>query len=182
MVKKDNIFAAYSRRLSAFGFAACLAAVGLLSSCGPSSDSFGKDHPIPEGMAYEIPLQEDAPVPGIDSLNVDSYLQLRNGIQGGIYLYSFSYPALPDGEVFLRCYEATENIELSASRLKEASTVEVKNHKCFGPVVEGQQFSIYEGDWDDYYAARVEVWHYDASTGKETKLLEKNYRVEGWMR
>ena len=89
---------------------------------------------------------------------------------------------MPDGEVFLRCYEATENIELSASRLKEASTVEVKNHKGFGPVVEGQQFSIYEGDWDDYYAARVEVWHYDASTGKETKLLEKTYRVEGWMR
>ena len=68
MVKKDNIFAAYSRRLFAFGFAACLAAVGLFSSCGPSSDSFGKDHPIPEGMAYEIPLQEDAPAPGIEEL------------------------------------------------------------------------------------------------------------------
>lgn len=150
--------------------------------CGPTSDSFGKDHPIPEGMTYEIPMPENAPAPAVDSLSDDSYLQLWNGIQGGIYLYSFSYPALPDGEVYLRCFEATENIELSASRLKGASTVEVKGHTGFGPVVERQQFSIYEGDWEDYYAARVEVWHHDASTGKETKLLEKTYRVEGWMR
>ena len=182
MVMKNNFFATYSRRLSAFGIAVCLAALVLFTSCGPSSDTFGKDHPIPEGMAYEIPLQEDAPMPAADSLNPESYLQLRNGIQGGIYLYSLSYPALPDGEVFLRCYEATENIELSASRLKEASTVEVKNHTGFSPMVEGQQFSIYEGDWEDYYAARIEVWHRDASTGEETKLLEKTYRVEGWMR
>ena len=182
MVKKHNIVAAYCRRLSAFGIAAVLAVAILFSSCNLSSDPFGKDHPIPEGMAFEIPLQEDAPVPGIDSLDVDSYLQLRNGIQGGIYLYGFSYPALSDGEVYLRCYEATESIELSASRIKEASTVEVKNHTGFGPIVEGRQFTIYEGDWDDYYAARIEVWHKDAKTGEATKLMEKTYRVEGWMR
>ena len=154
----------------------------LMQSCGPTSDSFGKDHPIPEGMAYEIPWAENAPAPAVDTQSVDSYLQLWNGIQGGIYLYSLSYPALPDGEVYLRCYEATENIELSASRLKKASTVAVKGHTAFGPVVEKQQFSIYEGDWEDYYAARVEVWHHDASTGQDTKLMEKTYRVEGWMR
>ena len=179
---KDNIVTTYSRRLSAFGFAACLAVAGFFASCGPSSDSFGKDHPIPEGMAYEIPLQEDAPAPSTDSLNADSYLQLRNGIQGGVYLYSFSYPALSNGEVYLRCFEATEGIELSASRLKEASTVEVKNHTSFGTIVKEQQFSIYEGDWGDYYAARIEVWHKDAKTGVATKLMEKTYRVEGWMR
>ena len=44
------------------------------------------------------------------------------------------------------------------------------------------EFTIYEGDWEDYYAARIEVWHKDASTQKETKLLEKVYRVDGWMR
>ena len=179
---KSNIFATNSRRLSAFGFAVCLVVAGFFASCGPSSDSFGKDHPIPDGMAYEIPLQEDATAPSADIMNVESYLQLRNGVQGGVYLYSFSYPALSDGEVYLRCYEATEGIELSASRLKEASTVEVKNHTDFGPIAEGQQFTIYEGDWDDYYAARIEVWHKDAKTGVATKLMDKTYRVEGWMR
>lgn len=159
-----------------------LAVAFMQQGCGPSSDSFGKDHPIPAGLSYEIPMPENAPEPAIDSQDADSYLQLWNGIQGGVYLYSLSYPALPDGEVYLRCFEVTENIELSASRLKGASTVEVKDHNAFGPVVERQQFSIYEGDWEDYYAARVEVWHHNASTGEETKLLEKTYRVEGWMR
>ena len=60
--------------------------------------------------------------------------------------------------------------------------MEVKGHTEFGLVADKQQFSIYEGDWGDYYAARIEVWHKDASTGVETKLLEKTYRVEGWMR
>lgn len=146
-------------------------------------DSFGKDHPIPAEMTYEIPLNEgNAFTEPMDSLSKDAYFQLRNSIQGGIYQYSLYYPALTDGNVFLRCFEATENIELSAERIQQASTVEVKGHTGFGLVANGQQFTIYEGDWDDYYAARIEVWHKDASTGKETKLLEKIYRVEGWMR
>lgn len=34
-----------------------------------------------------------------------------------------------------------------------------------------KRFTIYEGDWGDYYAARIEVWHKDAATGEETKLV-----------
>lgn len=178
---KKSSFAKLGRMFFAFGMAVCFAAF-TSCACGPTSDSFGKDHPIPQGMTYEIPLEENAPAPAVDTLSNDSYLQLWNGIQGGIYLYSFYYPALSDGEVYLRCYEASNNLELSASRLRGASTVEVKDHTAFGLVADKQQFSIYEGDWGDYYAARIEVWHKDASTGVETKLLEKTYRVEGWMR
>ena len=42
--------------------------------------------------------------------------------------------------------------------------------------------SSHEGDWGDFCAARVEVWHKDAQTGQETKLMEKIHRVEGWKR
>ena len=165
------------------GIAAYLVAAGVLTSASSQSDSFGKDHPIPDGMKYEIPKEKDDPVePIIDTLLTDNYLQIWDGIQGGIYQYCFSYPALPDGEVFLRCFEATENIELSASRLREASTVIVTNHKDFGIIADKQQFSIYEGDWGDYYAARIEVWYKNRDTKEETKLMEKVYRVEGWMR
>ena len=157
------------------------AAVGILAIGSTQPDSFGKDHPIPEGMAYDIPISENTAEPVVDSLSKDSYLQLWNSIQGGIYEYSLYYPALPDGEVFLRCYEATENIELSASRLREASTVEVKDHTGFGAVAQRQTFTIYEGDWGDYYAVRVEVWHRDKG-GKKRKLVEKTYAMEGWMR
>lgn len=146
-------------------------------------DTFGKEHPIPEGLIYEIPKSEnDDFEPIADSSSSDGYLQIGNDLQGGIYHYSFYYPELPDGEVFLRCFEVTENIELSAPRLQKASTVEVKNHSDFGIVANSQRFTIYEGDWGDYYAARIEVWHKNGNTGKETKLMEKNYRVEGWMR
>ncbi len=160
----------------------CFATVGIMASCDLGSDTFGKDHPIPEGVNYFLPMPENMSEPDVDSLSEDSYLRLWNGIQGGIYEYSLYYPALPDGEVFLRCYEVSENIELSATRLGEASKVEVKGHTSFGQIADRQMFTIYEGNWEDYYAARIEVWHKDAATGKETKLLEEIYRVEGWMR
>ena len=159
-------------------------------------DPFGKEHPIPAEMECEEPLgfiytgdslgfswDNFIPVePVVDSLSKDSYLQIWKDHQGGMYLYSFFYPALPDGKVFLRCFEATENLELSAFRLRTASSVEVKNHTGFGAIADKQKFTIYEGDWNDYYAARIEVWFKNASTKEETKLLEKIYRVEGWER
>ena len=153
----------------------------IVSSSQP--DPFGKEHPIPEGMEYEIPLNENAPVEVIvDGFSEKECLQVWNDFQGGLYQYSFYYPELPDGDVFLRCFEVTENIELSTSRLRKASTVKVIGHTEFGMIADKQSFTIYEGDWGDYYAARIEVWHKNARTEEETKLLEKIYRVEGWMR
>ena len=153
----------------------------IISSSQPAP--FGKEHPIPEGMEYEIPLKEIAPVDLIiDGFSEKECLQVWNDFQGGLYQYSFYYPELPDGDVFLRCFEVTENIELSTLRLRKASTVKVIDHTEFGMIADKQNFTIYEGDWGDYYAARIEVWYKNARTGKETKLLEKIYRVEGWMR
>ena len=140
-------------------------------------NSFGKEHPIPEDLEYNIPLGYDS----VDDCDT-CHLKIWNSFQGGIYEYSFYYSALPDGKVYLRCFEVTENIELSASRLQTASSVEVKNHTGFGVIANKQEFTIYEGDWGDYYAARIEVWFKNASTKEETKLLEKIYRVEGWSR
>ena len=60
----------------------------------------------------------------------------------------------------------------------------VSNHTAFGHIEhnQGTGFTIYEGDFEHYYAARVEVWHRDAATHQERKLAEKIYRVDGWMR
>ena len=76
----------------------------------------------------------------------------------------------------------TENIPLSEDRLEERSRVEIDSTTSFTKLVNKQEFTIYEGDWEDYYAARVEVWYRNAATKQERKLLEKVYRVEGWMR
>lgn len=162
--------------------------VGMIALYAPSSDNFGRKHRIPDGLEYTIPFEEYSnPTVVIDSLDTDTYLQIWNDFQGGIYKYDFYYGSLPAGEVFLRCYEATKDIRLSektawGDRIYKESKVAIDSTYSFSKLVNKQKFTIYEGDWGDYYAARIEVWHKDAKTGKETKLMEKVYRVEGWMR
>ena len=161
----------------------CILLIPLTLSAMSGPDGFGKDHPIPEGLEYNLPLPfESEKFEPADSLNNQTYLQIWNDIQGGMYKYDFYYGSLGRGEIFLRCYEVTSNMPLSEDRLIEESRVKVSPQKQFGQVVNKQSFTIYEGDWDDYYAARIEVWFKNAETNQESKLLEKVYRVEGWMR
>ena len=161
----------------------CILLIPLTLSAMSGPDGFGKDHPIPEGLEYNLPLPfESEKVEPVDSLNNQTYLQIWNDIQGGLYKYDFYYGSLGRGEIFLRCYEVTSNMALSEDRLIEESRVKVSPQNQFGQVVNKQSFTIYEGDWDDYYAARIEVWFKNAETNQESKLLEKVYRVEGWMR
>ena len=155
----------------------------IMALYGPLTDNFGKNHSIPEGQDYSIPYEmEFRQMESADSLNIDSYLQIQNDIQGGMYLYDFYYGALPAGEIYLKCYEVTENLPLSEERILEASKVSIEHSTSFKQLVSKQRFTIYEGEWGDYYAARIEVWHRDAYTQQEQKLCEKVYRVEGWMR
>ena len=144
-------------------------------------DPFGKEHPIPADLVCNYVLN-DTITPAVNPQDRDSYLQIYHDIQGGMYLYDLHYPALTEGAIFLRCYEATQDIPLSESRLKKASTVSIPATQAFSQVVNRQAFTIYEGDWGDFYAVRVEVWHKDRQTGKETKLLEKLYAMDGWQR
>jgi hypothetical protein len=167
----------------------------LAAMFAPDTSTFGKDHPIPADLEYNLPLQRyhwddslaasvyvDPDSVVVDTLNADSYLQIWNGSQGGIYNYDFYYGPLPAGEIYLKCFEVTEDIPLSDYRLKKASMVKINGTSTFSKLVDKQEFTIYEGVFHDYYAARIEVWFKDAKTGDEKKLLEKVYRVEGWMR
>ena len=163
---------------------------------------YAASHPIPEGLEYNIPLghykikggdtitskfgssyYEYIPInPTIDANDTTSYLQIWNSFQGGIYNYSFYYPELLSGTIYLRCFEVSKNEELSAMRLKEATSVDFHRHNKFGKIVDMREFTIYEGDWGDYYAVRVEVWYHDPVKKEERMLLSKIYRMEGWMR
>ena len=157
--------------------------LGISLAFNPGPDNFGKEHPIPTWLDYNLPLDEGEELPyPIDSTAQDTWLQIWNDFQGGMYMYDFYHPAIERGEIFLRCYEATENIPLSPERISAASMVATPSTTSFSKVVEKQSFTIYPGDWGDYYAARIEVWYKDAKTGKERKLMEKVYRVEGWER
>ena len=156
-----------------------------------SPDGFGRSHPIPIDLKYNIPLKSGDPLiyqdkdetAQVDSADSNTWLQIwDNPGQGGIYKYDFHYGTLPAGEIFLKCYEVTDNIRLSEDRLSVKSKVAVPANHSFSKIVGKQEFIIYEGDFGDYYAARIEVWFRDVETGAERILLEKIYCVDGWMR
>ena len=141
-------------------------------------DGYARHHPIPDGVKLNIPLCDEESV--VDSSDTDSFLQVYGSL--GVYEYDFYYPRLAAGEIFLRCFEASKNEPLSAESIENGSAVGHAAVIDLTKVVEKQRFTIYEGDWEEYYAVRVEVWHRDSVTHKETKLMEKLYRMEGWMR
>ncbi|MBR4130578.1 MAG: hypothetical protein IKU02_06615 [Bacteroidaceae bacterium] len=154
--------------------------IGLALQSAPTC--FAMEHSVPEGLPHYTPKAEKTDLSeDVDSLDETTYLQVRNSFQGGIYEYSFYYPKLPEGIIYLKCYEVTENLPLSESRLARASCQQTNGTDHFACLVDGKQFTIYEGDWGKYYAARIEVWFMDKK-GNERKLLEKIYAVEGWMR
>ena len=166
----------------------CLLWFPLVIGAMTGPDGFGKKHPIPDGLEYYLPierpesdyLRDTFSSVEMDSLDVSSFLQIWG--DKGVYYYDFSYGTLPAGDVFLRCYEVTENCPLSEERLPDETTVHIDAKPSFSKLVEKKRFVISEGDWEDYYAARIEVWHRDAKTGDERKVMEKVYRVEGYMR
>lgn len=154
--------------------------IGIALQSAPTR--FAMEHSVPEGLPHYNPKKYEADLSeGVDSLDETTYLQIRNSFQGGIYEYSFYYPKLPEGIIYLKCYEVTENLPLSEDRLGWASCQQVSGTDHFACLVDGKQFTIYEGDWGSYYAARIEVWFKDKK-GNERKLPEKIYAVEGWTR
>ena len=159
-------------------------------------DDFGKKHPIPENVEYCEPLSSfksewvdesgNKMKADISSLfNPDdstTWLQVCKGFQGGMYKYSFYISQeFDEGEIWLECYEVTDNVQLSKKRITD-STVQKISADDKGKYTEPKEFTIYEGVWDEFYLARFEVWYIDYATHTKRKLTEKTYKVDGWMR
>ena len=106
--------------------------------------------------------------------------KLIDGMQGGIYKYQATVSTDEDGEVYLRAYEVTKGTRLSANRIKQRTTEKItgKGEHTIGV---GKEFTIYEGDWGKFYAARLEIWFLPANGGEPRKLKEKIFKVQGWM-
>ncbi len=154
--------------------------LGLAFQSAPTD--FAERHPIPQGLKYYDPKGENEDMEKDATLSDStSYLQVRNSIQFGIYEYSFFYPELPEGTIYLQCYEVTENLPLSKRSIKKETSQKTDGTDHFTCLVKNKRFTIYEGDWNKYYAARIEVWFKDKK-GHKRKLSEKTYIVQGWMR
>lgn len=110
-------------------------------------------------------------------------IELWQGGQSGIYNATlWANPGEP-GRVYLKAFEVTQGTPLSAEYLYDRS------HEWLGwsddpdeLFLSNSRFTIYEGDWDDFYAARFEVWFEPDSGGSDRKLLERVFKIEGWQR
>jgi hypothetical protein len=121
-------------------------------------------------------LPADAVVRGEPSL------VLHRSFQGGIYNAEVRCNPGEPGRVFLKAFEITRNHPLSVDKLR-TSTNEwvVWSDDPAGQFLSETHFTIYEGDWEQYYGARFEVWFEPDKGGAARKLLERNFRIEGWM-
>lgn len=148
-------------------------------------DRYADNLKIPTNIQINLPLNQTEP-----ELINNTDFYLYNSFQPGLYQYAFWTKRIDKGEIYLKAFEITNNDQLSANRLKESSLIQVFNPTDTiikfqmerGNSEFGRPFTIYEGDWDKPYAARFEVWFKPDNGGKERKLIEKNYKIEGWMR
>ena len=151
-------------------------------------DLFAKNLKIPANLPISAPLgvrQVDSIIARHpskpDLLLAGSVMQ-----QGGRYQFAFLYPRIAKGYIYLKAFEVTHNTPLSADALRKETMLLVDN-----PTDEVRSFSkenvftIYEGDFKQYYAARFEVWYLPVQGGggrAGCKLFDKNFKVEGWQR
>lgn len=102
---------------------------------------------------------------------------------GGIYLAEIWSNPGEAGQLYLKAFEITQETPLSAHRLKGRSSEFVGWSEDPGELFRSSfQFTIYEGNWEQYYGARFEVWFSPASGGEDRKMMESNWKIEGWMR
>ncbi|MEQ1733142.1 MAG: hypothetical protein ABL940_05685 [Bacteroidia bacterium] len=148
-------------------------------------DRYADNLKIPKNIKLCEPLEETQPT---DIADIDFYIY--NSHQPGLYQYYFWAKRLDKGKIYLKAFEVTKNAPLSVDRLKESSTISIYNptdslvmfQMDKGNSQYGRPFTIYEGDWGKPYAARFELWFIPDSEDKERKLIEKNYKIEGWQR
>ncbi len=102
---------------------------------------------------------------------------------GGIYISEIWCNPGEAGQLYLKAFEITQETPLSESRLKGRSSEFVGWSENPEELFRSSfQFTIYEGNWEQYYGARFEVWFTPLSGGPDRKLMESNWKIEGWMR
>jgi len=147
------------------------------------NDFYANSLELPKNVKLELPIDFENGVQDESTLQKSEPYNLKfvlvNSFQPGIYSYYLWLNPKEKGTVYLKAFEITNNDPLSVQRLKQRSAIIVDsgNLKLYN-----QEFTIYEGDWDYPYGARIEVWFMPESGSKEYKLLQKNYKIEGWMR
>lgn len=115
--------------------------------------------------------------------NADPEIQLAKGMQGGIYqVRAFVNPG-EAGRAYLKVFEATQNTRLSEDRIGPDSISRIGWSTNPNEKFRYQsEMTVYEGDWGNFYPGRFELWFIPDSGRPERKLVDRIFRIEGWMR
>ncbi len=172
--------------------------VSLFAGMGEGTfDNFGKRHPIPEGMEYEETNVAEGWYSRYrtrqewDSVITERKFLLAGG--QGVYRYMVYLPPMDEeGDIYLKMYEATTNLPLSEWIVKNRSSIHIlpSDTAIIYQMKENSSWSenmsealiINEGSWEDYYAARTELWFRPTNGGEERLIYSKIFRIDGYSR
>lgn len=122
-------------------------------------------------------------IPKTDIRKGEIIFEIHPYFQGGLYNSEIWINPGEPGQIYLKAFEVTKNTQLSADALKSQTNEWIgwsdNPNELF---YSNSHFTIYEGDWEKYYAARFEIWFVPDSGEKERKLTEKIFKIEGWQR
>lgn len=151
-------------------------------------------HPFPKsleqvattGTPIQEPADSDAALPPASNRPC---LTLRKGFQGGIYKADIHANPGEPGFLFLRAFEPITNTPLSEDSPDLTRRISSKTrHPALHSNNPNEQFTseaefkIMEGDWNQFYAARIELW-FAPESGIPPRLIHSGvFRVEGWQR
>ncbi|MBR5690588.1 MAG: hypothetical protein IKX46_01390 [Verrucomicrobia bacterium] len=133
-------------------------------------------------LISEDPKQWVKAVPADTNIRKDAQpdIILYNDFQGGIYNADIWCNPGEPGLLYLKAFEITQGTPLSEDRMPNAKAgYSGDPNEMF---LREMGFTIYEGNWGQYYGARFEVWFKPDSDQPDRKLFEKNFKIEGWQR
>ena len=78
-----------------------------------------------------------------------------------MYFYDAWINVPKNGKIYFKAYDILTNTPLSDDRLEEASSINVygTDGEMIKFSLKGKYFTIYEGDWGQYYGAKFELWY-----------------------
>ena len=138
---------------------------------------------IPNKLNFEKPIEflKNQQIDSLKKIKVDNekILIIGNGYSG--YDFYMWHKPIEKGEIYIKAYELTQNIQLSEWKLSTRTKNTISELSDNYELYEGNTV-IDEGTFGNYYPTRFELWFKSETSGIEKKLTEKNYVIDGWDR
>lgn len=134
------------------------------------TDDIAETGVLPDERFYPLPLP------------TEEAFVVADGMQPGIYQISAAVNTRTPGVTYLKVYNTETGARLSEQRLAPRSSRRIgwtSEEDVFFSYQ--SQVTVYEGDWDNQYEARFELW-LQAEDGTEIKLAETTRLINGWQR